>query len=333
MVTGYDYLLLREGHRRRIVRFLALSMVIVGVVMVSLSGGYYLYSLKARSGIMSLEVRAADDLSPSGVSALPANGILGEMSTAKQSSLVSSIGTGDQATGTADVAGSYEGNATSVAAAVEPSVSLTLPASAIAARSIFPGEALRAKFWNNPQSYEPTKLAENALIKGFKPVSTNQGATRGSLTTATRIVIPALDIDSKVNELQILNLGDSRAYETPKFAVGHIPESSNPGETGGGWFFGHLESPLRNEGSVFFKLPQIANMLRQGETVYVIVESEDGSYLYKVTGTRVVHESQMQLWPSDKSVINLVTCVPRLVYDYRLIVTAELVGVKSGPAL
>ena len=138
-----------------------------------------------------------------------------------------------------------------------------------------------------------------------------------------------IDVDSTVDELAIIDLGDSRAYETPKNTGGHIPETVNPGQLGNGWFFGHLESPIKGEGNVFFNLPKIPGHLKNGDPVYISLMTDSGEYLYQVSATQVVHADDLALYDSDQATITLVSCVPRLVYDHRLLVTAKLVGVKS----
>ena len=79
---------------------------------------------------------------------------------------------------------------------------------------------------------------------------------------------------------------------------------------------------------MFYNLPLIAEKLRNGEEVHVITDNGDQKYLYRITSTRVVHQDDLELEQSDQATINLVTCVPRLVYDHRLIVTGQLVGVQ-----
>jgi LPXTG-site transpeptidase (sortase) family protein len=156
----------------------------------------------------------------------------------------------------------------------------------------------------------------------------------GLAARAVRIAIPAIGVESDVAELAILDLGDSRQYETPKNVVGHIPETANPGESGNGWFFGHLESPIRGEGNVFRRLPEVPGLLKEYlETgdgpVYVFLSSPDGEFLYQVTETKVVHRDELALYDSGGPAITLVTCYPRFVYDQRVVVTAKLVGVKG----
>ena len=152
----------------------------------------------------------------------------------------------------------------------------------------------------------------------------------GSLPPATHILMPAIDVDSPVEELSINDLGDSRSYETPKHVVGHIPETANAGEKGTAWFFGHLESPIKGEGSVFRDLPRIPEMLYNEEEVYAVLKSDESGFLYKLTGSEVLAEDDLRLYDTGEATIRLVTCVPPLYYDYRLIIWGELVGVDGG---
>ena len=171
------------------------------------------------------------------------------------------------------------------------------------------------------------------LPDGFRLVSAAGDALRRGEGAATaRIAIPLIDVDSEIMELAILNLGDSRAYETPKHLVGHIPQSPNPGETGNAWYFGHLESPIKGEGNVFHRLPEIPDLLRDGDDVFVELESVDGrTFLYRTTRTEVIHQEEFEFYGSDVAQLTLVACVPRLVYDHRIVVTAELVGIRDAP--
>jgi sortase (surface protein transpeptidase) len=201
-------------------------------------------------------------------------------------------------------------------------------ASAIGSQQLFPGESLLASFWSNPLSYESASYREQRLLQGFTEVDLSQGQALGSGNAATRLIVPSIDVDSRVTELAILDLGGSRAYETPDRTVGHIPETANAGESGSAWFFGHTESPLLGEGSVFFSLSKIPGKLQNGEDVFVVTENGEHRYLYRITSSRVVHQRDMRLYDTGQATIHLVSCVPRLVYDYRLIVSGELIGME-----
>jgi LPXTG-site transpeptidase (sortase) family protein len=203
-----------------------------------------------------------------------------------------------------------------------------IPARGIANQDLRIGNSIDAYAWDNPLAYEPWDYREQALLDGFIPMSMSESRLVGSQPRATRLMLPNLGIDSRVSELPILNLSDSRTYQMPDHAVGHIPETANSGEAGSAWFFGHLESPLIGEGSVFFHLPQIAEQLRNGETVFVITDNGINQFLYQITTTEIVHQDEMELYDTGRANIHLVTCVPRLDYSHRLIATGELVGVK-----
>ena len=157
----------------------------------------------------------------------------------------------------------------------------------------------------------------------------------GTPVGAARIVIPAIHVDSRVEELQLDFSGPRYAWATPKWVVGHVPTSAQPAADGQGWYFGHLESPIRREGNVFQRLPQIPELLREyfergGDPVHVLLETPEAKYLYEVYRTEVVHQDDLTVTDSGDRDITLVACVPRLVYDHRLLVTAALVGVSQS---
>ena len=205
-----------------------------------------------------------------------------------------------------------------------------ISAAAISSRQLYPGESLTAGSWSNPWAYESVAYREQVLLQGFSPIEDGVGPAGGAPAAATRLIVPSIDIDSTVRELSILNLDGSRAYETPSHVVGHIPESANPGESGSSWFFGHTESPILGEGSVFLGLMEIPDKLRIGEDVFIITDNGHQQFLYRATSSQVVHQNDMRLFDTDTATIHLVSCVPRLVYDHRLIITGELIAQKSS---
>ncbi len=198
--------------------------------------------------------------------------------------------------------------------------------------AIYPGYQIHPKYWNDPlwAGVDPYVHEDPGLPAGFAALrSYDPVGPATAFGVARSISIPSIGVVSSVEELQILDLGDSRSYETPKNTVGHIPETSSPGQQGNGWFFGHLESPVRGEGNVFQHLPDIPKLLQSGDPVYITIETDEGEFLYQATATVQVHEDDLRLYDTGDASITLVACVPRLVYDHRLLVTAELVGVKN----
>jgi LPXTG-site transpeptidase (sortase) family protein len=292
MEAGYDYLLLRGRLQRHLLGFSGLFLLVFGALLLVGGGAYYTYAAKARADLDQLNVAL-----PEADRAFPDN-----QDSARASGPSSAF----------------------ELVAPPPGI----PASAIANQRLYSGNPLTADSWTNPLAYEPLAYREQVLLQGFTPMKVGQALPMGSQPAATRIMIPSLGVDSGVKDLAVVDLANSRAYETPVDTVGHIPESANVGEAGSSWFFGHLESPIAGEGSVFYHLPKIPDMLRNGEDVFVIADNGAQQYLYRVTSTQVVHQNEMKLHDSGQANIHLVSCVPSLIYDHRLIVTGELVGVK-----
>ncbi|MBI4201526.1 MAG: sortase [Chloroflexi bacterium] len=196
--------------------------------------------------------------------------------------------------------------------------------------ALYPGSFLPFQSWVEPWAAPGGVQDTASLVQGFRPVAPGTLPPLGDLSTATRMLIPSIDVDATVSDLAIRDLGDSREYETPNRVVGHIPTTGNPGEAATGWYFGHLQSPFRDEGAVFRALPAIPDLLRKGEQVYVVLESHEGSYLYEVYGWESMHQDKLRVTQSSQATIVLVTCIPEWTYDYRLLVKAELVGFKPA---
>lgn len=169
-----------------------------------------------------------------------------------------------------------------------------------------------------------------ALPEGFEAIDFTEEDPLPPVASATSMSIASLEISGTIAELAIQDLGDRRAYETPDNVIGHIPETFDAGENGDAWFFGHMESPLIGEGSVFHNLDQIPDKLTNGEEVQIITSNGSEEFLYRVTATRIVHEDDLTLDGDGGPKLHLVACFPRLVYDHRLIVDAELVAKKSS---
>lgn len=293
MQAGYDYLLAPGRLKRGLSGYLGLTLSILGVLLLAGGGGYYLYANNARSQLDQMNV------------SLP---------------------------GTVKVAPDPvpEGPSPLSEIPVPPKIAPPpgIPLSAIAGQTVTHGESPLIDVWSDPLSYEPLDYRREVLLRGFTPMELNQAAPVGSLPVTTRLILPEIGLASSVAELAILDLGDSRGYETPVNTVGHIPEVANPGEAGSSWFFAHLESPIVGEGSVFYNLTRIPEMLANGEEVFVIADSGSRQYLYRIITTEVLHQDELRLFNTGWASIHLVSCVPRLVYDHRLVVTGELVGFK-----
>jgi sortase A len=124
---------------------------------------------------------------------------------------------------------------------------------------------------------------------------------------ATRIVIPAIDVDVPVVE------GDD--WEQLKKGVGHHINSANPGERGNCVLSGHNDV----FGEVFRRLEDLE--LEDEVTVYTGVQP----YRYVVKAKRIVEPTDVSvMYPTTKPALTLITCHPYLVDTHRLVVVAEL---------
>jgi LPXTG-site transpeptidase (sortase) family protein len=197
--------------------------------------------------------------------------------------------------------------------------------------SIYPGSLVPSLSWDDPRWADVDNDSNSALFQGFVPLErSGLPAEVGDLAAPTRIEIPSIGLRSTVKALEVINYGDARGWETPKDVVGHIPTTPNPGEAGNQYLFGHLQSPIRGEGSIFRNLTRIPDLLRKGQDIYVVIyNEEDRAFLYQISQTTVIPQEDFTLQSSSESTITLVACVPAYIYDHRLLVTAKLVGVRG----
>ncbi len=358
MEAGYDYLLERSRLQNRFLKASGILLVVIGTVCVGAGIAYYVYADRARAGLddfnYTVQRPQADPFTtfpttntgpesvvttpPVSESLRPANSQPFDETRVDASYIGSAGGTGQVPTVDRAEASTFIGPEEpppifgSSPVEDQPAVEdpgFQISPSAIASQQIYPDESAQATCWSNPLECEAPSSHELSLLQGFRPVDPLTVPNKGALAAPTRIIIPSIGVDSSVASLQILDLGSSRAYETPKHTVGHIPELANPGERGSAWLFGHLESPIAGEGNVFYNLPKIPDLLRKGREVYVILYSGSTSYLYRIFETKVVHQDDMVLYDTGGPNVHLVACVPRLVYDHRIVVTGELVGVRT----
>ncbi len=198
---------------------------------------------------------------------------------------------------------------------------------------LYPGLQTHPKHWSDTWNTRSGGYTFGVVRRpdGFLSVSAEQGRARGTASDAIHIRIPSIEVDSPISNLGIIDLGDSSYYETPDRVVGRIPEMANPGELGNTWLFGHLESIIGGEGNVFHRLPEIPKLLSNGDPVYVNLLNAGGDeFLYQVTKTQVVHQDDLALYDVGDATVTLVACVPRLIYDHRILITGKLVGIKKA---
>ncbi len=330
----------------RLQRRLGFALIAVGVVLLTLVGGYYLYGIRAKADIddyTSVRPRPAPKAPAQPLPAAAAIVPSSPTSTARSAPRPANPAPPPAAasvepvptptTEAASVAPTQVSDASSERtgsaglARVLGSVTTPVPAPVQQAPIATPAPDYAAIIEGDLQGVIEASRAE--ALK-YSPVSPSE-LPGGSVLPAVRIRVPVVGIDSDIKELEVIESGDSRAWETPKYIVGHIPTTGLPGESGQGWYFGHLESPISGEGNVFGRLPDLAELFtsREESPFYVFLESEDLKFAYQIYRTEIIHSDDFILQDSGQSDITLVTCYPRLTYDYRLLVTAALVGVRE----
>ncbi len=159
------------------------------------------------------------------------------------------------------------------------------------------------------------------LVIATPPVGSGPRASSSpasEMPHADRIIIPSIGVDSKVVHLEMKEDKGKLTWETAKHAVGHHEGTANPGEGSNAVFSGHISSPIKKEGSVFNRLPEV----KVGDWVYL--ETSDGMLPYMVEETKVVSPNDLWvMYPTSTETITLITCYPDLVYSHRLVVTAK----------
>ncbi len=341
--------------RSRLRSVAAAALLVVGAMLLVVSVSYYAYDAWAKAGVDDLNVELArpDGFSIPTIDAPPEEDAaspvtekenlqtrdIGETkpgtveSTASQPVAVPQISLPTSQDTAVLTASSGDDNAVQIVAETDkeraPSGSADLGAgAAISPETLDRLNTAAATLATIEDPWVAASSAEAALYT----LALTDGMMPGALMPATRIRIPALNLDSRVAELAVVRSDDSASWETPKHVVGHIPTTANAGSGGQGWYFGHLESPIKGEGSVFRRLPEVATLLKDDpdRPVYVFLESGDRSFAYRIYNVEVVSQEELVIADSGTQDITLVTCTPRFVYDQRLLVTAALVGVLES---
>lgn len=221
-------------------------------------------------------------------------------------------------------------------AAEQPASTAPLPASGPAPSAetlaqVYAIPDVAPQDWANPLWAEDR--GRLAFTAEYLPVA-DLDLPESGLAPAALVRIPIIGLKAETIALEAYETDEGGLkYESPIFDVGIIPGHTNPGEAGNTWLFGHLESPLKGEGAVFRDLPKLHDHLRNGESVYVIVDSDDGSFLYQATEFRILHKDDVHFWGSEGRTATLVCSWPRFIYDERVVVTAELVGARLSRAV
>jgi LPXTG-site transpeptidase (sortase) family protein len=140
---------------------------------------------------------------------------------------------------------------------------------------------------------------------------------------ATRIVIPAIDVDAPVVVVPIRN--GTWDVEQIAYEVGHLQGTASPGDGSNVVMAGHVTLTAGGYGP-FRGLAQ----LQPGDEVLVYVGDQEG-YVYKVNLVKTVEPTDVEVaYPTTEPILTLITCVNwdpvQGSYDDRLVVVAHLGG-------
>lgn len=125
---------------------------------------------------------------------------------------------------------------------------------------------------------------------------------------ATRIIIPAIDVDAPVVQ------GDG--WEQLKKGVGQHVGSADPGQTGNVVLSAHNDI----YGEIFRHLDR----LEAGDEV--TVQTPRQSFTYRIEGWQIVAPTEVGVMdPTESPTLTLISCYPYLVNSERIVVTATLV--------
>lgn len=124
---------------------------------------------------------------------------------------------------------------------------------------------------------------------------------------AIRIQIPAIDVDAPVVQ------GDG--WEQLKKGVGQHIGSTDPGQDG------NLVLTAHND--VFGEIFRYLDKLKSGDQI--IVYTNQRSYTYTVTGSKIVEPTQVEVMaPTKNATITLISCYPYMIDNQRIVIKGLL---------
>ena len=165
--------------------------------------------------------------------------------------------------------------------------------------------------------YVTSEMADPAPVDEFiAPRQSMDAAPVAVAPQPTRLLIPALDLDTPVKEVFVVD----GAWEVADYAAGYLHGTGMPGEKGNAVLAGH--AGLR--GAVFRDLGSLA----AGNDIYI--DAAGWRYRYRVRESKNVLPTEVQvLDPTPGPTLTLMTCTN---WDtQRLVVVADLLDSKPSP--
>jgi len=161
------------------------------------------------------------------------------------------------------------------------------------------------------EDVEPAADIEPATAETVKPLL---------VAPAQRVIIPRIGVYSNILDVAIVK-GE---WPVPRFVVGHLAESVNPGDAGNAIFAGHLLS--LTSGNVFSRLKE----LEVGDEM--VFQNEEGERWFRVIEAKVVRNTDVSVLADHPGLatVTLITCEGTWIqkdldYNHRRVVVAEAV--------
>ena len=165
--------------------------------------------------------------------------------------------------------------------------------------------------------------AQSVERLGFTPLSPDRASPLGTLAPATRLIIPELGINVKMDQASLTG-GTVVDQSTEIDPADYANVQANPGERGSMWFFGGPGDLADSFGG----LTDAPDLLSEGGDIFLFVDNGSRVYLYAATHTDVISARELRLSGSPRATVHLAVPVPAGIYDHFLVMSGELVGVK-----
>ncbi len=173
-------------------------------------------------------------------------------------------------------------------------------------------------------SLPPGAHSQHLAELGYTEMPSSAAWPVGTQPTASRLIIPTLGIDAKLDAVSVSGRSIARYAAADNPAAGYSSVTANPGERGAMWLFGPTGPGVRSFGS----LTNAPGLITRGEELLIFVNTSERDYLYAATHSEVVPAADLRLNSSDRATIHLVVPVPNGWYDHFLILSGELIGFR-----
>jgi sortase A len=195
----------------------------------------------------------------------------------------------------------------------------TMPLLIGSRREVAPGRT-ETSTTSLPTTAAPAATPTVATVATVAPTA---APAKPELPPSSRIVIPRIELDTKVITVGVLPNGE---METASYAVGRLDLSADAGDDGNVVLAGHNDVL----GEVFRRLPELSPgdelQLFRGATAFRY--RVEGKTIVREQGATEAQRRENARWmdPTDEAVATLISCYPYRVDTHRIIVRARLIA-------